>query len=492
LLSAERRKWLGLAILATAQLMIVVDVSIVSIALPSAQRALGISNADRQWVVTAYTLTFGGLLILGGRIADSAGRRRVFVFAAIGFAAVSVLGGIAPDTGLLLAARALLGAFAALMAPASLSSVSVMFTDPRERARAFGIYGAIAGAGLSVGLLAGGLLTTYASWRWCFFVNAPVAFVVAVSGLLLLPEEPPQGGRGYDLPGAVLVTSGLVVLTYAVAHAQQVGWGSSHTLLLLLAAAAILGTFFLVEHRSAHPLLAVRLLSGRGRGAVLVICLMIEAGAFGTFFLLSYYFQGTLHYSPLRAGLALVPFSVCMVASSAFASAVLHRVGPRVLIRSGLSAAVVGMAWYTQIGVHTAWWLHVAVGEVVVSLGLGMVFVSLNASAMEGIAASDSGMMSAVYSSIQQIGGSLGVALLSSVAATVTASDGTDPSAAVAVVHGYDVSFGLSGGLLFVAFLTATLVLRRSRSVVHLPTERFDSAILVPSPPAKEEITRCP
>jgi EmrB/QacA subfamily drug resistance transporter len=316
----ERRRWLALCVIAVAQLMIVVDSSIVTIALPSAQKALHISNDNRQWVITAYTLAFGGLLLLGGRIADYVGRKRIFVIGLIGFAAASALGGLASDAAMLFGARAIQGAFAAIMAPAALSLLTVNFTDPKERAKAFGVFGAIAGGGVAIGLIAGGVLTEYASWRWCLLVNVPIGVFTALAALRILSESRAGGRTHYDLPGAITSTLGLVALVYGTTEAASLGWGATRTLALLAAAVVLLVAFVVIEVRTEHPLLPMRVLTERNRGGSFLTSMLIGAGLFGMFLFLSYYLQGTLHYSSLKAGFAFLPFSAGVVISAGMAT----------------------------------------------------------------------------------------------------------------------------------------------------------------------------
>lgn len=469
----DRGRWVALVIIAIAQLMIVVDASIVNIALPSAQHALHISTANRQWVITAYTLAFGGLLLLGGRVSDYAGRKRVFIIGLIGFAASSALGGIAPDAIMLFGARALQGAFAAVLAPAALSLLSVTFTDPRERARAFGVYGAIAGGGLALGLIAGGLLTEYASWRWCLLVNAPIAAVTAVAAFRYLGESRAEGdGEGgglgrYDLPGAITSTVGLVALVYGMTEAATSGWGSAATVGMLIAAAVFLVAFVVIERRSPRPLLPLRVVTERNRGGSFLASLLVGAGLFGMFLFLTYYLQGTLHYSALRAGFAFLPFSVGVVASAGAASALLPRLAPRWITGAGLVMATVGMLWFTQIGVHTGYFSHVLPAELVMSLGLGLVFVPISSTALVGVSTDDSGVASAMINTTQQVGGSIGTALLNTVATTATAGyiAAHGPRfIAQGVVHGYTVSFLVGAALLVVALVLSLALINARRA----------------------------
>ncbi|MGH9056733.1 MAG: MFS transporter [Acidimicrobiales bacterium] len=465
---AADRRWWVLAVLAVAQLMIVVDASIVNIALPSAQHALHISVANRQWVITAYTLTFGGLLLLGGRVADYVGRKRVLVVGLAGFAGASALGGLAPDASLLFAARALQGSFAALMAPAALSLITVTFTEARERAKAFGVYGAIAGGGLAVGLLAGGVLTEYASWRWCLLVNVPIALLAGTAAVRVIPESRPGGSSRYDLPGALTSTLGMVTLVYGMTKASTDGWGSPTTVGMIATAVALLIAFVVVERRSSNPLLPLRVVTERNRGGSYLTTLLLGIGMFGVFLFLTYYLQATLHYSALRTGFAYLPFSFGIVASAGIASKLVVKLQPRVVMAIGLLMGLAGMLWFTQIGVHSAYWTHVAPAEIVMSLGMGFVFVPVNSTALIGVDPADAGVASALINTTQQVGGSIGTALLNTIAATATVSyigtHGTGPAAlASGAVHGYSVAFFVAAGFFALALVGAwTLITGRA------------------------------
>jgi EmrB/QacA subfamily drug resistance transporter len=465
---AEDRRWWILGVLAIAQLMIVVDASIVNIALPHAANALHISAADRQWVITAYTLTFGGLLLLGGRIADFMGRKRVLIFGLLGFAAASAIGGLAPDSAMLFAARALQGTFAALMAPAALSLLTVTFTEARERARAFGVWGAIAGGGLAIGLLAGGILTQYASWRWTLLVNVPIALLAAVATLGLIPESRQQGHTRYDIPGALTSTLGMVSLVYGVTKASTDGWGSASTLVFLGIAAVLLTAFVLIERVSTHALLPLRVVTERNRGGSYLTTLLIGTGLFGAFLFLTFYLQGTLHYSALKTGLAYLPFSVGIIAGAAIASRLVLRLPPRIVMSAGLLLALGGMLIFSQIGVHSTYWALIFPAEIVMSFGMGLVFVPVSNTALTGVSHSDAGVASALINSTQQVGGSIGTALLNTVATTVAASyirsHGSGAATiATGTVHGYAIAFGVAAGFLALALIAvATLVNTRS------------------------------
>lgn len=458
----------ALAVIAIAQLMIVLDASVVTIALPSAQRALHISVANRQWALTAYTLAFGGLLLIGGRVADFLGRKRMFMVSLIGFAAASALGGLAQDGAMLFGARALQGAFAAVMAPASLSLLTVTFTEARERARAFGVYGAVAGGGAAIGLVLGGLLTQYASWRWTLLINVPIALAAAFATARVVHESRAEAKSGYDLPGALLVTAGLLALVYGFTRAETDGWASAVTVSFLAAGAALLAGFVVVERFSAAPLLPLRVVTDRNRGGSFLASLLVGIALMGTFLFLTYYLQGTLHYSALKSGFAFLPFSGGVILSAMLASQALPRFGARTLMTGGLLMAAAGLAWFTQIGVHSGYLLHVLVAEVVVSVGLGFVFVPFSSTALIGVAAEDAGVASALVNATQQVGGSLGMALLNTIAASATlgylASHRHAPSvSASAAVHGYSTGFVYSAAVLAAAMVISAILVRATR-----------------------------
>jgi EmrB/QacA subfamily drug resistance transporter len=473
----DPRRWIALAVLAIAQLMIILDASIVNIALPSAQQDLGITDANRQWVITAYTLAFGGLLLLGGRIADYTGRKRTFILGLLGFAGASALGGFAPNQELLFAARALQGAFAALMAPAALSLVTVTFTEPKERAKAFGVFGALAGGGAAIGLIVGGVLTEYASWRWCLGVNVPVALATAAAAMPIVRESKASGDTRYDVLGAVLATAGLVSLVYGFTEAARLknpgkstevlGWTSSTTVFFLVAALVLLVAFVIWEMRAKNPLLPLRIALDRNRGGSYLTFLLVGAGLFAMFLFLTYYFQITLGYSPLKAGFAFLPFSAGIILTAGVVAQLLPRVGPKPLMVTGLVMAVLGMLWLTQITPDTSYVTHVLPAEVLMSIGLAGVFIPASSTALLGVGHHDAGVASALLNTSQQVGGSLGTALLNTLyASAVTAyladhlTSSADPKqvTGLAFIHGYHVAF-FWGAVLLASALVVTLVL---------------------------------
>lgn len=455
--------------------MVVLDSTIVNIALPSAQRDLGISDANRQWVVTAYTLAFGGLLLLGGRIADYWGRRRAFVVGLVGFAAASALGGAAVNSQMLFGARVLQGVFGALLAPASLSLLAVTFTSVKERSTAFAVYGAIAGGGSAVGLLLGGVLTEYTSWRWCLLVNVPIAVIAIIGTLGVVKESKVTGDTKYDVPGAVLVTVGLASLVYGFTQAavQTIGWTSLRSLGFIIGGVVLLAAFVLVEKTSRHPLLPLRLVLNRDRGGAFLTSTAVGAGLFAMFLFLSYYFQLVLGYSPIRSGLAFLPFSAGVIVTAGVVSQLLPRTGPKPLMAIGALASALGLLALTSIGVDTSWTTHVLPAEIVMSIGLGLVFVPLSSTALVGIGAHDAGVASATLNATQQVGGSLGTALLNTFAASALvtyladhASSAGDPAVQLrAAVSSYHTAFAWGAVLLFAGFLAVVLLVRGGRHV---------------------------
>jgi EmrB/QacA subfamily drug resistance transporter len=469
---ADPRRWWALGVIAIAQLMVVLDASIVTIALPSAQRALGISDADRQWVVTAYTLAFGGLLLLGGRIADYMGRKRIFIIGLIGFALASGLGGAAQTDITLFGARALQGIFAALLAPAALSLISVTFTDTKERARAFGVYGAISGGGAAIGLIVGGVLTEYVSWRWCLFVNIPIAAVAALAAVRVVKESRAHGNTRYDVPGAVLVTAGLVSLVYGFTEAAKpgVGWLAGSTLTWLIASAVLLVAFVIWEGRSNNPLLPLRIILERNRGGSYISSLLTGAGLFAMFLFLAYYFQLNLGYSALKSGFAFLPFSAGIIVSAGIASTLLPRIGPRPLVIAGGVLASLGLADLTTISQTTSWPAHVLPAELLISFGMGLFFVTTASVALTNITEHDAGVASAMLNTTQQIGGALGTALLNTLfASAVTGylADHHGSGAALqsqASIHGYHVAFAVGTGLIAVATVLAAFLINARAS----------------------------
>jgi EmrB/QacA subfamily drug resistance transporter len=463
------RRFKALAVIATAQLMIALDVSVVTIALPPAQRALHISVADRQWPLTAYTLAFGGLLLLGGRIADYWGRKRILILSLIGFGIASALGGLAQDQAMLFAARGLQGAMAALMAPAALSLITVTFTEPHERHRAFGVYGAVSGAGAAIGLILGGLFTQYASWRWNLLITAPISFVAALAAVREVTESRADHRSSYDILGALTATAGLVAGVYGFTRAESDGWGSSVTLSLLLVGAALLVIFTFVESRVASPLLPLRVVLDRSRGVSFLSVTLLGASTVATWLFLTYYFEQNLGYSAVKTGLAFLPLSVSVVAGATISTRLIARVGSRDLVVTAFAVSTVGLVIFTQIHTHSSYPGLILPAMILWGLGFGGAFVVLSNTALLGVAHSDAGVAGAMVNATQQMGGTIGVAVLNTIVASVTAnflrSHHSGPAAqAVAAAHGYTIAFIVSAALLGAAGIMCLLSLPSNRS----------------------------
>ncbi|WP_354642798.1 MFS transporter [Kitasatospora camelliae] len=469
----DPRRWKALVFIGIAQLMVVLDATVVNIALPSAQRDLGISDGNRQWVITAYALAFGGLLLFGGRIADLWGRRRTFLVGLGGFAVASALGGAATNTATLLGARALQGVFGALLAPAALSLLAVMFTEAKERAKAFGIYGAIAGGGGAIGLILGGLLTEYLNWRWTFYVNIPFA-VAAIAGALLVIREPAEGRNRnrLDIPGVLLVTTGLVTLVYGFTRAESDGWTSGVTLGLFAVSAVLLLAFVAVESRVKAPLLPLRVVLDRNRGGVYLSLGLAVIGMFGLFLFLTYYLQVVLGYTPVVTGLAFLPMVAGMITGSTQIGArLMTRVPARYLMAPGFLVASVGMLILTQIAVDTSYW-QLLPGLILMGLGMGTAFMPAMSLATHGVQPRDAGVASAMVNTSQQVGGAIGTALLNTIAtsaATAYAAShaATAPSKEVlqlqAMVHSFSTAIWWSFGILVVAAGAAFVLINAGR-----------------------------
>jgi EmrB/QacA subfamily drug resistance transporter len=460
------RRWLILAVIGIAQLLVVLDVTIVNIALPSAQADLGFSDDDRQWVVTAYALAFGSLLLLGGRIADLFGRKWTFIGGLVGFAGASALGGAAESFGLLVAARALQGISAAVLAPAALSLLATTFTDPAERGKAFGIYAGIAGMGGAIGLLLGGALTEALDWRWCLYVSIVFAAPAALAATRLLHHMPAAARAKLDVPGALTASTGLLALVFGLARGETEGWGDPLIVGSLIAGAVLLAAFVALQRGAAHPLLPLRVVADRNRGASFLAIGIASAGIFGVFLFLTFYLQNTKDLSALETGLAFLPLSFTIAPTAAIVSTrVLPRIGPRPLVPAGLLSAAAGMALLARIDVDTAYASHVLPSLILIGIGFGMALASSFATATFGVPARDSGIASAMVNTSQQVGGSIGTALLSTVAASAVtdfvADRGPGPEVLrQAAVEGYTTAFWWAAGIFAVGALICGRLLR--------------------------------
>jgi EmrB/QacA subfamily drug resistance transporter len=462
----ETGRWWALVVLALAQLMVVLDATIVNIALPTAQADLGFDDFGRQWVVTGYALAFGSLLLLGGRLSDFFGRKRMFVIGLIGFALASALGGAAQNLELLIFARALQGAFGAALAPAALSLLSTTFTEPAERGKAFGIFGAISGAGGGIGLLLGGVLTEYVSWRWCLYVNLVIAAIAVAGAFLKLRDEPvPAHGR-IDVPGTITAVAGLVALVYGLGNAETDGWTDALTLGPIAAGVALLVAFVAIERKVEHPLLPLRVVLDRNRGGSYASIAIAGAGMFGIFLFLTYFLAGILGFTPIKTGLAFLPMlgSVMLTATTA-GSMLAPKIGPRPLVPLGALIAAAGMTLLTRLDLDSTYAADVLPGLIIIGLGLGLVFAPTQNAATSGVEHRDAGVASAMINTVQQIGGSIGTALLSSFAASAAEDymTGKTPSqelAAHAAIESYHTVFWWSAGFFVLAAVVAAVLFR--------------------------------
>jgi EmrB/QacA subfamily drug resistance transporter len=416
---------LALTIIAASQLMVVLDATIVNIALPQMQQALHFSTTSLSWVLNAYTLTFGGLLLLGGRAGDILGRRRVFVAGILVFTLASFLGGLATSSGWLLSARALQGIGAAVAAPTALSLIATNFAEGQARNRAFGVFSAVAVSGGAIGLIAGGMLTSWLSWRWVLFVNVPIGILLAVLAPLFIAESERQPGR-FDLGGALTSTAGMTALVYGFIRAAQEGWSAPGTIGSFLAAAVLLAVFVSIETRTRQPITPLHMFRDRNRAGSYAIMLALAAAMFGQFFFLTLFVQNVLGYSPLRAGLAFLPITGAIVLTSQFAARSLPRIGPKRLMTGGALLAVAGLAWLTQVSV-TSGYLDGILGPMLLfGLGMGLLFVPLTVVAVSGVAPHEAGAASSLLNVTQQVGGSLGLSILVTVFGTASRNEATN------------------------------------------------------------------
>jgi EmrB/QacA subfamily drug resistance transporter len=465
----HERRWAILAVLGIAQLMVVLDATIVNIALPSAQKALHFSNDNRQWIVTAYSLAFGSLLLLGGKISDLFGRKWTFIAGLSGFALASAVGGAAQSFVMLAAARAFQGAFGALLAPAALSLLTTTFTATSERNKAFGIFGAIAGSGASVGLLLGGLLTQYLDWRFSMYVNSVFAVIAGSGAAVLLHNQAPTVKPRLDTPGVATVSLGLLALVYGFNHAQTTSWGNGLTLGVLGAGVVLLAAFAAIERRVHSPLLPPRVVQDRNRSGAYLSMGLAAVAMFGVFLFLTYYLQVNRGYSPVTTGLAFLPMTVVVMLTAIIATTRLRsRVGPRPLVVAGMTLGGAAMLILRGIGTDSSYAADILPALVVMGAGLGLVFSTVMNNATLGVEPADAGVASATVNAAQQVGASLGTALLSTLAASATTSfaAGHRPTPALmaqAAIHGYTTAFTVSAGVFAVAAVIAGLLFTRKQ-----------------------------
>lgn len=473
----HERRWLVLGIIALAQLMVVLDATVVNIALPSAQKDLGFGDDLRQWVVTAYALAFGSLLLLGGRLGDMFGRKWAFIIGLVGFAVASAVGGSAPNFEVLITARAAQGAFGALLAPASLALLTTIFTDPKERGKAFGVFGAVAGGGGALGLLLGGFLTEWLSWRWCLYVNLVIAVPAVILALRMLhnqahPKRPPL-----DLLGTTTATLGLFALVFGFSNSETDSWTAPLTIAMLSLSVVLLLAFVVIESRVKHPLLPLEILADRTRGGSFLAIGIAGVATFAVFLFLTYYLQLTKGMSPIETGVAFLPITIVVVATSTSVNIrFLALVGPRPLISVGMLLGAVAMALLAQLTVDSSYFAIVLPALVILGVGLGLIFAPAIASATHGVERSQSGVASATVNVMQQVSGSIGTALLSSIfASAVTAfavgKEQTPQLAQQAAVHGYTVTFWISAGIFLVGAIVVALTMESFK--VESPAEEL-------------------
>jgi EmrB/QacA subfamily drug resistance transporter len=461
--------WVVLVLVCLAQFMVVLDGTVVNVALPSIQRDLHMSEANLQWIVNAYTLVFGGFLLLGGRAGDLLGRKRLFLGGIVIFTLASLLDGLSGSEGTLIGARSLQGLGAALISPAALAIISTTFKEGSDRARAHAGVGALAIRGSAVGLLIGGVLTQTFSWPWIFFINVPVGVATFLLSLRLVPESKEEGAhRSFDVAGAVTVTSGLMILVYAIVRAQQQGWGSTRTIGTFALSAALLISFVVIELRTAAPLVRLSIFRVRSLATANLVMLFVTSGIFATFFFNSLYIQRVLGYAPLKAGLAFLPFTAGIMISAGLASSFAPRIGARTVAVAGMAVACVGQLLLTRLPVHGSYLTDFLPSLLLTSLGLGAVFVPLTLVATTGLKDEDQGLASGLFNTSQQVGGALGLAILSTIAASRTAHLGGKDSAAL--VGGFHYAFAGSVAFMLVG-LVALVTLLRTRDIERIATE---------------------
>lgn len=482
--AGDAKRWWVLAVLGIAQLMVVLDATVVNIALPRAQTALAFSDADRQWIVTAYSLAFGSLLLIGGRIVDMIGQRRTLLIGTAGFALASALGGAAINFGMLAAARAIQGAFGALLAPAILAVLTTTFTDARERAKAFGIFGAVAGAGASIGLLLGGFLTEYANWRWTLYVNLIFAAIALVGSWVLLGGHARTERSRIDIPGALLVTLGLFGVVYGFSHAAPPSmqaaarWGDAQTIGSLAIGALLLITFVFVERRVRGPLLPLHIVLDRNRGGSLLAMFVASVGMFGVFLFLTYYLESPnmQHFSPIKTGLAFLPMTALIIVVASFGSTLLvPRITARVLIPVGMLFAAVGMWLLTNLDLGSSYAADILPGTLVMAVGMGLIFAPSFSLATLGVDPEHAGVASAAVNAMQQVGGAIGTALLNTLSVTAATSYATAHATQALVaqhaeLHSYLVPFWIAAGIFAGGAVLAAIVLRSGTAQPHSET----------------------
>jgi EmrB/QacA subfamily drug resistance transporter len=470
-LASARRKWLALALLCTVQFMVVLDIAIVNVALPSIQTDLGFSQENLQWVISAFALLFGGFLLLGGRAAELLGRRRIFLTGIVVFTAASLLAGLAWSEGALIGARAVQGLGAAIISPAALSILMTTFAQGKERNTALGAWGAVGAFGAVAGVLLGGVLTDLLSWQWIFFVNVPVGLAALAITPLLIAESRDANARSFDMPGAVLVTSGLVVLVYAITQANDYGWGSAETIGLFAASAALIAGFLGWEARAKDPLMPFSIFRLRTLVGANVAALILGTAMFGMFLMLTLYMQQVLGYSPMRTGVAYLAVAGTAIVWSALAAQLVTRIGVKPVLVVGMTALTAGLVYFTQVSVGGSYLGDLLPGFLLISVGIGFSFVPISIAALAGVKDAEAGLASGLFNTSQQIGGALGIAALSSIATSTTSNEVSSGTVlSLALTDGFREAFIGGAAVALAGILVALFVVSR-RDLEQVPEE---------------------
>ncbi len=465
LAEARDKRWIGLILLCAAQFVVVLDASIVNVALPTIGGALDFSESSLPWVVNAYVLTFGGFLLLGGRLADLLGRRRIFMIGLVVFALASLAGGLATSSGQLIAARAVQGLGGALLSPAALSIVATTFKDGAERNKALGVWGAVAGSGGAAGVLLGGVLTEYLGWEWVLWVNVPIGIAAAAIAPTLLAETRDEGEvRHFDVAGAVTITAGLSSLVFALVDANEVGWGSTQTILTLLASALLLTAFVVIETRSRAPLVPFSIFRVRTITGANVVGLLVGASLFSMFFFISLYMQQVLGYSAIKAGLSYLPLAISIILSAGIASQLVTKVGFKPILATGMALIAAGLVWFSQIPVEGSFLADILGPSLLAAVGLGFSFVPVTIAAVSGIEDREQGLASGLINTSQQVGGALGLAILAAVSSSVTGNS-LDPAV---LTEGFQDAFLVGAGFAVLGLIATLLLIRSSDSRAHV------------------------
>ncbi len=462
---ARDKRWIALILLCTAQFVVVLDASIVNVALPTIGEALEFSESNLPWVVNAYVLTFGGFLLLGGRLADLLGRRRVFMFGLVLFALASLAGGLAANSGQLIAARAVQGLGAAILSPAALSIVATTFKDGAERNKALGIWGAVAGSGGAAGVLLGGVLTEYLGWEWVLWVNVPIGIAAAAIAPSLIAETRDEvGERHFDVAGAVTITLGISAFVFALLDAETAGWGSFQTIGLIVASVILIAVFVAIEQRSRSPLVPFRIFRKRTITGANVVGLLVGASLFSMFFFISLYMQQVLGYSAIHAGLSYLPLAVSIILSAGIASALVTKVGFKPILAAGMALIAIGLLWFSQVSVDGSFLADILGPSLFAAVGLGFAFVPVTIAAVSGIEDREQGLASGLINTSQQVGGALGLAILAAVANGII-GESHNP---VKLTEGFQTAFAVGAGFAVLGLVATLVLIRNSDSRAHV------------------------